>query len=142
MKFFKCPCCTKLHFTRLNGVQFENTYKTLQDYSIKKRLKCGKCHNNLAVLVHNKENQTRIIWEEYYQVYDNSYEQQLLLQSKKEEVLKREDNSEKQNQLEKILKELRDLQNQVSIQQSKIRIKAKVITPGVAEGMSDRLHQS
>ena len=72
MKFFKCPCCNKLHFTRLNGLSFENPYKTLKEHTIKKRLKCGKCHNNLAIFINNKTSETKIIWEEYYKIYDDA----------------------------------------------------------------------
>ena len=84
MKFFKCPCCNKLHFTRVNGLTFENPYKTLSEFTIKKRLKCGKCHNNLAIFVNNKTSETKIIWEEYYKVYDDAFQKQKDLQAEKD----------------------------------------------------------
>lgn len=142
MKFFKCPCCSKLHFTRVNGLTFENDFITLQDFTIKKKLKCEKCQNNLAVLVHNKRGVTKIIWEEYYKVYDDGFKKQQKLQEKKEGVLKIEDSSEKQKQLESILKEIRNLQNEVNIKQSKLRIKARIISPENSLGMSERLSSS
>ena len=142
MKFFKCPCCSKLHFTRVNGLTFENDFITLQDFTIKKRLKCEKCQNNLAVLVHNKRGVTKIIWEEYYKVYDDGFKKQQKLQEKKEGVLKIEDSSEKQKQVESILKEIRNLQNEVNIKQSKLRIKARIISPENSLGMSERLSSS
>ena len=142
MKFFKCPCCSKLHFTRLNGLTLENDFITLQDFTIKKKLKCEKCQNNLAVLVHNKRGVTKIIWEEYYKVYDDGFKKQQKLQEKKEDVLKIEDSSEKQKQLESILKEIRNLQNEVNIKQSKLRIKARIISPENSLGMSERLSSS
>jgi predicted amidohydrolase YtcJ len=142
MKFFKCPCCSKLHFTRLNGLTVENDFITLQDFTIKKKLKCEKCQNNLAVLVHNKRGVTKIIWEEYYKVYDDGFKKQQKLQEKKEGVLKIEDSSEKQKQLESILKEIRNLQNEVNIKQSKLRIKARIISPENSLGMSERLSSS
>ena len=142
MKFFKCPCCSKLHFTTVNGLTFENDFITLQDFTIKKKLKCEKCQNNLAVLVHNKRGETKIIWEEYYKVYDDGFKKQQELQEKKEGVLKIEDSSEKQKQLESILKEIRNLQNEVNIKQSKLRIKARIISPENSLGMSERLSSS
>ena len=142
MKFFKCPCCSKLHFTRLNGLTVENDFITLQDFTIKKKLKCEKCQNNLAVLVHNKRGVTKIIWEEYYKVYDDGFKKQQKLQEKKEGVLKIEDSSEKQKQLESILKEIKNLQNEVNIKQSKLRIKARIISPENSLGMSERLSSS
>lgn len=142
MKFFKCPCCSKLHFTRVNGLTFENDFITLQDFTMKKKLKCEKCQNNLAVLVHSKRGETKIIWEEYYKVYDDGFKKQQKLQEKKEDVLKIEDSSEKQKQLESILKEIRNLQNEVNIKQSKLRIKARIISPENSLGMSERLSSS
>ena len=91
MKFFKCPCCNKLHFTRVNGLTFENPYKTLSEFTIKKRLKCGKCHNNLAIFVNNKTSETKIIWEEYYKVYDDAFQKQKDLQAEKDRILKIEE---------------------------------------------------
>lgn len=142
MKFFKCPCCSKLHFTTVNGITFENDFITLQDFTIKKKLKCVKCQNNLVILVHNKRSETKIIWEEYYKVYDDGFKKQQELQSKKEEILKIESENDKQKQLENILKEIRNLQNEVNIKQSKLRIKARIISPEASLGMSERLSSS
>jgi hypothetical protein len=139
MKFFKCPCCAKLHFTMVNGITFENDYVTLQDFTIKKRLKCEKCQNNLAILIHNNRKETKVIWEEYHKVYDDGFKKQEELQLKKEQALSIEDNLTKQKTLEKILKEIRNLQNDVNVKQSKLRIKARVISPESSLGMSERL---
>ena len=109
MKFFKCPCCNKLHFTRVNGLTFENPYKTLSEFTIKKRLKCGKCHNNLAIFVNNKTSETKIIWEEYYKVYDDAFQKQKDLQAEKDRILNIEDDQEKQQQLEVVLKKIRKI---------------------------------
>ncbi len=139
MKFFKCPCCNKLHFTRLNGLSFENPYKTLKEHTIKKRLKCGKCHNNLAIFINNKTSEIKIIWEEYYKIYDDAHQKQKDLQQEKEQVLKIEDEKEKQKQLEQVLKKIRKIQNDVAVSQSKLRIKARVISPEASAGMTERL---
>ena len=139
MKFFKCPCCNKLHFTRVNGQTFENSYKTLQEFTIKKRLKCSKCHNNLAIFIHNKTSETKIIWEEYYKVYDDAFQKQKNFQNEKDQILGIVDEHEKQRQLEIVLKKIRKLQNEVSTNQSKLRIKARVTSPGASAGMTERL---
>tara|TARA_B100000989_G_scaffold87779_1_gene63331 strand:- start:468 stop:899 length:432 start_codon:yes stop_codon:yes gene_type:complete len=139
MKFFKCPCCNKLHFTRLNRLSLENKYKTLQDYSIKKRTKCNRCHSNLAILKHNNKSETKIIWEEFYKVYDDAYQKQQCLMSEKEQILDIIDENEKQKQLEIILKKIRRIQSEASTSQSKLRIKARVTTPEASEGIGERL---
>ena len=139
MKFFKCPCCSKLHFTTVNGITFENDFITLQDFTIKKKLKCEKCQNNLAILIHNKRGETKIIWEEYYKVYDDAFQKQKDLQAEKDRILKIEDDQEKQQQLEVVLKKIRKIQNEVSTNQSKLRIKARVISPEASAGMTERL---
>ena len=140
MKFFKCPCCTKLHFERINGITYENPYKTLQDFTITKRLKCSKCMNNLAVLIHNTSSDTKIIWEDYYKVYDDGFEKQQILQAEKEKALEIDNDQDRQKKIDSILKQFRDLQNQVSTSQSKLRIKSRVISPETSIGMSERLN--
>ena len=123
----------------VNGITFENDYVTLQDFTIKKRLKCEKCQNNLAILIHNNRKETKVIWEEYHKVYDDGFKKQEELQLRKEQALSIEDNLTKQKTLEKILKEIRNLQNDVNVKQSKLRIKARVISPESSLGMSERL---
>ena len=122
-----------------NGQTFENSYKTLQEFTIKKRLKCSKCHNNLAIFIHNKTSETKIIWEEYYKVYDDAFQKQKNFQNEKDQILGIEDEHEKQRQLEIVLKKIRKLQNEVSTNQSKLRIKARVTSPGASAGMTERL---
>ncbi len=91
------------------------------------------------VLVHNKKSETKIIWDEYYRIYDVAFQKQEQLQIKKDQILSIEDNNEKEEALNKVLKEMRDHQNEVNIKQSKLRIKARVISPDASSGMSDRL---
>ena len=139
MKFFKCPCCNKLHFTRVNGLTFENPYKTLSEFTIKKRLKCGKCHNNLAIFVNNKTAETKLFGKNITKFMMMHSKKQKDLQSEKERILKIEDDQEKQQQLEVVLKKIRKIQNEVSTNQSKLRIKARVISPEASAGMTERL---
>lgn len=91
------------------------------------------------VLVHNKKGETKIIWDEYYRIYDDAFQKQEQLQIKKDQILSLEDSDEKQKSLHKVLKEIRDHQNEVNIKQSKLRIKARVISPDASAGMTDRL---
>ena len=91
------------------------------------------------VLVHNKKSETKIIWDEYYRIYDDAFQKQEQLQIKKDQILSLEDSDEKQKSLHKVLKEIRDHQNEVNIKQSKLRIKARVISPDASVGMTDRL---
>ena len=50
-----------------------------------------------------------------------------------------EDEKEKQIQLEQVLKKIRQIQNDVAVSQSKLRIKARVISPEASAGMTERL---
>ena len=111
----------------------------MEEFNIKKRLKCSKCHNNLAIFIHNKSSETKIIWEEYYKVYDDAFEKQRDFQNEKDQIVGIEDEQEKQKQLEIVLKKIRQLQNEVSTNQSKLRIKARVTSPEASAGMSERL---
>ena len=139
MKFLRCPCCNKLHFTRLNGLLYENPYLTLREFKLKKRIKCGKCHSDIAIFFNEETLKIRVIWEEYHIVYDDAFKKQKELQFEKEEVLKIENNEEKQKQLEIVLKKIQKIQNKVSIAQSKLRIRARVISPDTSHGITERL---
>ena len=140
MKLFKCPCCNKLHFTRLNGIQFENTFKTLQDYTLKKKIECQKCFNTILVFVHNKDGKSKIIWEEYYKYEDESHQKLEKLQAYKDEILNDPENDDmKRHRLENVMKEIRHIQNWKSKHQASLRIKARIISPKASMGINDRL---
>lgn len=140
MKLFKCPCCNKLHFTRLNGIQFENTFKTLQNYTIKKKIECGKCFNTILVLVHNEDGKNKIIWEEYYKYEDEAFHSLKNLQAQKDDILNDPENDDmKRHRLENVMKEIRHIQNWKSKHQASLRIKARIISPKASMGINDRL---
>ena len=140
MKIFRCPCCNKVHFTRLNGVQFENKFQTLQDYTIKKKIECQKCFITISVLIHNENGSSKIIWDEYYYYQDEAKFKLDELQAQKDEILRDPENDDmKRHRLENVLKEIRKIQNWVSKHQASLRIKARIITPGASVGINDRL---
>jgi len=140
MKIFRCPCCNKVHFTRLNGVQFENKFQTLQDYTIKKKIECQKCFINISVLIHNENSSSKIIWDEYYYYEDEAKFKLDELQAQKDKILQDPENDDmKRHRLENVLKEIRQIQNWVSKHQASLRIKARIITPGASVGINDRL---
>ena len=53
MKFFKCPCCSKLHFTTVNGLTFENDFITLFRKSPVKGLGRERFIRNVCVAIGN-----------------------------------------------------------------------------------------
>lgn len=123
-KIINCPWCNKTHFVKLNGIQFENNFKSLQEYTIKKRLRCSKCDANLAILTHNQDGRRRVIWESYYQIFDDQFEPLKELQDKKEYILKTEANPN--GSLTSVLDKIRDIENQIRADQAKIRIKQRL----------------
>jgi transcription elongation factor Elf1 len=140
MKLFRCPCCNKLHFTRLNGIQFENNFKTLKDYIIKRKIECSKCYINISILVHKENGSSKIIWDDYYKFEDETKNQMQKLQEYKDEILKNDENDDmKRHRLESVLKEIRSIQNFVSKNQTSLRIKARITAPGASSGITDRL---
>ena len=61
------------------------------------------------------------------------------MQQEKDQILRIDDEKEKQIQLEQVLKKIRQIQNDVAVSQSKLRIKARVISPEASAGMTERL---
>jgi len=142
-KIYNCPCCNKMHLAKLNGLVFENKFKSLKDFTIKKQINCGRCNAQFSIMVHNEHKETKIIWDEYYKIYDDHINELEDLQVQKvkleSEVEEREKFIHKQNAYEKLLKEINNVQNSIRQKQAKLRIKARLIYPKAIDGIEDRL---
>jgi len=142
-KIYRCPCCNKIHLAKLNGLVLENKFKSLKDFTIKKQINCGRCNAQFSIMVHDEHKEIKIIWDEYYKIYDDHILELEDLQAQKVkleiEVEEREKFIHKQNAYEKLLKEINNVQNSIRQKQAKLRIKARLIHPKAIDGIEDRL---
>ena len=62
-KFINCPCCDTINIINVNGKSYENNFKILQDWTLKKLFNCRKCKSQLGLFIKNsKEYIQKLIW--------------------------------------------------------------------------------
>ena len=65
-KFINCPCCDTINIINVNGKSYENNFKILQDWTLKKLFNCRKCKSQLGLFIKNsKEYIQKLIWLDY-----------------------------------------------------------------------------
>ena len=52
-KIEKCPRCRAINLLRINGIVYENVFKSVADWTLKKILKCRKCKIELGFFEHS-----------------------------------------------------------------------------------------
>ena len=119
-KIIKCPCCSSINLVRVNGASYDNNFKSLSEWILKKFFDCRKCKTELGFFVNKEKKIEKIIWIELFQCEDLHFDHLKSLQVSK-------DSFKKQNKKYfEILKEIRDIQNKINLDKVKIKIKAKI----------------
>ena len=132
----KCPCCNKVLFIKTNGTTYENNFKNIQDYTVKKRFNCDNCGQDIALFIHNKTGIQKLLWMEYLENMDLLFFELEDLRIKKKDLLnKKADGS---GAIKNISKEIEKIKIQISQKQSKLRIKVRLIAGHGSEN-SDQL---
>ncbi len=83
----KCPCCSKVLFIKTNGITYENNFKNIQDYTVKKRFNCDNCGQDIALFIHNKTGIQKLLWMEYLENMDPLFFELEDLSIKKKDLL-------------------------------------------------------
>ena len=83
----KCPCCSKDLFIKTNGITYENNFRNIQDYTIKKRFNCNNCGQDIALFIHNKTGIQKLLWMEYLENMDLLFFELEDLRIKKKDLL-------------------------------------------------------
>jgi hypothetical protein len=126
-KIKRCPCCNSLNLFKTNGLICKNEFKNLIEWTLKKKVICRKCRVEFGLFINNKDTVEKIVWMDMIKC-ENAYLSKLSkLQKKKEKYS--EENKEKKY-LE-TLKEIERIQNQIRLDQIKIKVKVKVENRGM-----------
>jgi hypothetical protein len=119
-KVLECPCCSSVNLVRINEVSYDNNFKSLSEWILKKFFNCRKCKTKLCFFV-NKENKIeKTIWFDLFQCEDMHFDRLKRLQSSKDSFKKQNKN------YFKVLKEIRDIQNKINLDKIKVKVKAKI----------------
>ena len=132
----KCPCCSKVLFIKTNGITYENNFKNIQDYTIKKRFNCNNCGQDIALFIHNKTGIQKLLWMEYLENMDLLFFKLEDLRIKKKDLLNKKTDGD--SAIKDISKEMEIIKTKISEKQSKLRIKVKLIA-GPGSENSDQL---
>ena len=132
----KCPCCSKVLFIKTNGITYENNFKNIQDYTVKKRFNCDNCGQDIALFIHNKTGIQKLLWMEYLENMDLLFFKLEDLRIKKKDLLNKKTDGD--SAIKDISKEMEIIKTKISEKQSKLRIKVRLIAGHDSEN-SDQL---
>ena len=123
-KIKKCPCCDSLNVVKINGVTYNNTFQSLNDWVLKKTFNCRKCNVELGLFLNNteinKKKEEKLLWIELFNCEDRYHIQLNELISKKEKYHKQ---SKRHFDTCNII---REIQNKIRSDQVKVKIKFKI----------------
>jgi hypothetical protein len=121
-KIKRCPCCSTFNIFRVNGINYDNNFKSLVDWTLKKKMFCKKCKVEFGLFINNKSVREKMIWLDMLKCEDSYLDKLNKLQKNKEKY--KDDNMEKK--YTKTIKEIDDVLNQIRLDQIKIKVKARI----------------
>ena len=124
-KIKKCPSCDAINLIKINGVSYENKFSSLYDWTLKKIFNCRKCKIELGLFFHINHQNEKLIWLEYLKCEDSYFNTLLALNIMKNK------NKKCQKKFNKASKEIEDIQNQIRLEQTKLKIKCKIQKKGM-----------
>ena len=124
-KIKSCPVCNGVNLVRINGIKYENRFKSLENWEIKKIFNCRKCRVELGFMQHREKNLEKLLWIDLFKCEDHYFSQLSKLQLQKSKLKK---NYKKYNE---VLSEINSIQNQIRSDQTKIKIKYKLEHKGL-----------
>ena len=123
-KIKKCPCCNAINIIRVNGTTYENNFQSIADCTFKKFFNCKKCKEELGLYVDQSSTKEIVIWLAYYKCTDDYFNDLSKLQAEKNKSAKLS------KRYFAVLKEIQTIQNIISLNQIKLKIKAKIRNRG------------
>ena len=123
-KIKRCPCCNALNLFQVNGIAYENKFKSLIDWTLKKTIVCRKCGIEFGLFVNNKYKKAleQIVWIDILKCSDNRLDELNKLQKNKEKFKLQN----KELRYIKTLKEIECVLNQIREAKINVKIKAKI----------------
>mgnify|MGYP006135774701 CR=1 FL=1 len=122
-KIRACPSCGSLNLFRINGITYENNFKSLSDWTLKKLINCRKCKIKFGLFINDENKEVeKVVWMEILECEDICLNQLVKLQNNKEKY--KEKNKIKEYQ--KKLLQIQTVQNKVRLDKIKVKIKVKM----------------
>ena len=119
-KIKRCPNCYSVNILKINGVSYDNNFKSLSDWTLKKKFNCRKCKINLGLFINNASNSEKLVWIDFLKCEDIFHNQLNQLQENKDKF--------KKNKIKyaEVLDEIRNIQNKIFMAKIKLKIKYRI----------------
>jgi hypothetical protein len=122
----KCPRCEGFNVFRVNGVTYENAFKSLTDWTVKKIFNCRKCKIELGFFEHSDiEKKEKLVWIDLFKCEDYYYDRLKELQ------IDETKNTKQSGKYYKAQREITNIRNKIALDQIKVKIKAKIQKKGM-----------
>jgi hypothetical protein len=122
-KFKRCPCCDSLNLFKTNGITYENNFKSLSNWTLKKLVDCRKCKIKFGLFINDENKEVeKVVWMEMLECEESFLDQLNKLQKNKEKY------KEKNKEIKYLetLKKIEKVQNQIRLDQVKLKVKVKM----------------
>ena len=121
-KLKKCPNCETINFFRINGITYDNELQTLKDWTLKSKINCRKCKIEIGLFVNNEDKKVKPIWIDFIKCEETHLKKLNILQKNKDKYIEKN----KEKEFNKTIKEIQNIQNQIRLDQVKLKIKTKI----------------
>ena len=126
-KVKRCPACNSINLIRINGVVHENNFASLSGWVLKKKFNCRRCKVELGLFLNNFNLLEKIVWIDHFKCEENHFNKLGKLQKYK---IKYRENDKKKEYL-KVITEIETIQNEIRLDQAKVKIKVKMQNLGL-----------
>jgi hypothetical protein len=127
-KIRKCPRCQTVKVLLINGITYENIFKSLTGWTLKKIFNCRKCKVKLGLFISdNIEKTEKLIWIDLLKCEESYYDHLSQLQ-----IYKAKYNKQDMKYYE-TQKKINDIKNKIILDQINIAITLKVAGATPAE---------
>ena len=121
-KIKKCPHCETFNFLRVNGIIYDNEFQTLKDWTLKSKILCRKCKIEVGLFINNHDKKEKFIWMDFVRCEEVYLKKLDKLQKNKDKYKVKN----KKKEFEKTIREIQSIQNQIRLDQVKLKIKTKI----------------
>jgi len=128
-KIKECPHCSAINVLRINGINYENNFQNFVNWNLKKIFNCRKCKVKLGLFINSfNKKEEKLIWIALLKCEDSHLKKLDKLQKSK---MRYAENNRKKEFL-RTIKEIQNIQNQIRLDQIKLKIKTKIQNRGMA----------
>ena len=84
----RCPCCHSVNILRINSIKYDNEFKCLSKFTLKKTFKCKKCKEEIGIFVNQNQETKKLLWLSEIQIDEDYYNALKKLKDKKNKLNK------------------------------------------------------